>query len=63
MDAVKSSAIKSTERDSSGIVRVQFHSGGTHSFGPFTEAQYQAFVNAPSAGKHFHKYVAPKAVK
>lgn len=63
MDAVKSSAIKATERDPSGIVHVQFHSGGTHSFGPFTEAQYQAFVNAPSVGKHFHANILKKAIK
>jgi hypothetical protein len=63
MDIVKSSAIRGLDYDAStGTIQVHFLSGGSHPFGPFTLAQYDAFKNAPSVGKHFHKAISSKAL-
>lgn len=64
MTPVQSAAIRAVGHDpSTGVVHVEFHSGGTHRFGPFTKAEYERFRDAASIGKHFHSYVRAKAIK
>jgi hypothetical protein len=64
MVPVISSAIKAVGHDSStNTVHVEFHSGGTHQFGPFTKAEFERFRDADSIGKHFHSHVRAKAIK
>jgi hypothetical protein len=64
MDTVKSSAIKGLQYDPvTGTVYVHFHSGGAHKFGPLSQSAYDSFLKSPSVGKHFHQYVASKAIK
>jgi hypothetical protein len=64
MVPVQSTAIKAVGHDAStGLVHVEFHTGGTHAFGPLTKAEFERFRDAPSIGKHFHAHVRAKAVK
>ena len=64
MCPVSSTAIKALGHDpATGVVHVEFHSGGTHLFGPFTAKEFGAFLAADSIGKHFHAYVRAKAMK
>ena len=64
MVPVKSSAIKAVGHDAgTGIVHVEFHSGGTHRFGPMSAAEFERFRNAESIGKHFHAHIRAKAIK
>ena len=64
MVPVSSSAIRAVGHDpSTGIVHVEFHSGGTHPFGPMTKEEFERFRNADSIGKHFHAHIKAKAIK
>lgn len=64
MVPVESSAIKSVGHDPSTLtVHVEFHSGGTHPFGPFSKEQFERFSAADSIGKHFHAHIRQKAIK
>ena len=64
MVPVESSAIKAVGHDAStSTIHVQFHSGGTHLFAPFTQAEFERFRTARSIGKHFHAHLRAKAVK
>jgi hypothetical protein len=64
MNPVKSEAIQAVGFDpSTSMIHVSFKSGGTHAFGPFTRADYDRFMAAPSVGKHFHSSIRHKAVK
>lgn len=61
---VKSSAIQTVGHDpATGIIHVEFRSGGTHPFGPFTREEYERFRDADSIGKHFHSHIRAKAIK
>ena len=35
---------------------VKFHSGHSYELSPVTRGQYEALVNAPSVGSHYHKH-------
>lgn len=64
MVPVTSQAIRAIGHDAStGMVHVEFHSGGTHRFGPFTQEQFARFRDAESVGRHFHSHVREKAIK
>jgi KTSC domain len=64
MVPVNSAAIKAVGHDPrTNTVHVEFHSGGTHLFGPFTQQEYERFRDAESIGKHFHHHVRAKAIK
>lgn len=61
---VESAAIKAVGHDAStGIIHVEFHSGGTHLFGPFTARDFESLLDADSIGKHFHANISVKAIK
>jgi hypothetical protein len=36
---------------------IRFHSGGTYTYSNVSEEEYQALLNAPSIGQHFHQYI------
>ncbi len=56
-----SSAIRALEyRAEEKAVRVHFHSGHWHDYGPLTADEYQEFLTAKSVGEHFHKHVKAK---
>lgn len=64
MVPVESAAIKAVGHDAStGIIHVEFHSGGTHLFGPFTTRDFESLLDADSIGKHFHANIRVKAIK
>jgi hypothetical protein len=64
MVPVQSEAIAAIGHDAStNTVHVEFHSGGTHPFGPFTREEFEAFRDAGSVGKHFHANIRKKAMK
>jgi hypothetical protein len=64
MVPVSSSAIKSVGHDpATNTVHVEFHTGGTHPFGPFTKQEFERFRDADSIGKHFHAHIRAKAIK
>lgn len=64
MIPVDSSAIKAVGHDpSTNTVHVEFHSGGTHRFGPLTKEEFASFRDAGSIGKHYHAHVRAKAIK
>lgn len=64
MFPVQSSAIKSVGHDAStNTVHVEFHTGGTHRFGPFAKPEFDRFLSAGSIGKHFHAHIRAKAIK
>ena len=62
MDQVQgSSAIRALEyMPEEKAVRVHFHSGHWHDYGPFTADEYAAFLNASSVGQHFHRHIKAK---
>ncbi len=64
MVPVKSSAINAVGCHApSGTIHVEFGSGGTHLFGPFTQREFERFRDAASTGKHFHVYIRAKAIQ
>lgn len=64
MYPVNSTAIRAVGRDAStGIVHVEFHSGGTHPHGPMTQDEFERFRDAQSVGKHYHAHVKAKAIQ
>jgi hypothetical protein len=64
MVPVQSAAISSVGHDpSTNTIHVEFHSGGTHSFGPFTKQEFERFRDADSIGKHFHANIRAQAIK
>lgn len=64
MVPVKSDMARALGHDpSTGTVYVEFHTGGTHPFGPFTKQEFERFRDAESIGKHFHSHVRVKAIK
>lgn len=61
MQSVTSSAIESIGHDpETKRLRIKFQSGHTHDFPNVTAEQYQAFLAAPSIGKHFHAHFRGK---
>lgn len=61
---VQSSAIKTVGYDpSTRTIHVEFRSGGTHRFRPFTQQEFERFRDADSLGKHFHSHVRAKAIR
>jgi hypothetical protein len=64
MHPVDSSGIRAVGHDAAtGDIHVEFHSGGTHKFGPFTRAEFEALRDAGSVGKHYHAHIKAKARK
>ena len=65
MTPVKSSTVKAVGHDpATNTMDVQFHSGEKVYTVPNVSAeQHQAFMNAPSKGKHFYKYFRGKSAK
>ena len=64
MVPVDSTAARSVGYDpQTGMIHVEFHSGGTHPFGPFTKQEFERFRDADSIGKHYHAHVRAKAIK
>ena len=64
MQPVQSSAIRAVGHDGeTNMIHVEFHSGGTHKFGPFTPREFEAFLTSSSIGEHFHANIRSKAVK
>lgn len=64
MYPVTSQAIRAVGHDpSTGVVHVEFHSGGTHLFGPMSKEEFERFRDAESVGKHFHAHVRARAIK
>lgn len=64
MVPVQSSAIRAVGHDlSRNTIHIEFHSGGTHPFGPFTKEEFERFRDAESIGRHFHSHIRAKAIK
>jgi hypothetical protein len=56
MVSVVSSNIKAVGHDKeTATLYVSFHSGGLYAYPEVSEAEYKAFIEADSVGKHFHK--------
>lgn len=52
---IGSSQIKEIAFDKySKALYIKFHNDSTYSYTPFTEEQYNEFINADSIGKYFH---------
>ena len=58
---LKSTAIRSLGYDpKTKSLVVHFTSGGSETYSGIAEATFNAFVNAPSAGKFFHSHIKNK---
>lgn len=55
---IESSQIKQVALDKlKSVLYIVFSNGSMYSYSPFTEEEYNKFVNAPSAGSYFHKKI------
>jgi hypothetical protein len=61
-DKVKSSQINVIAFIDSTLYIV-FHNKATYSYEPFSKEKYEEFLNAPSIGKHFYKFIKPLKTK
>lgn len=65
MQPVESSNIEAVGHDpATNTLSVRFRGGNTYHYPNFTAAQFETFLKAESAGKHFHTHIRSReAVK
>lgn len=55
---VKSGNIASVGYDEENkILEIEFHSGGIYQYEPITASGYRDFINAPSLGTYFSRFI------
>jgi len=57
----RSAHILSSGHDPDGrVMQITFHNGDTHEFRGVPPEIYQAFLNSPSKGEFYHRFIKPR---